>query len=385
MTDPVVHPPECRPVPAKAAPELPSLWNRILRRLVGPAVRLGILAIGGILAVVFALRWDILIGERIAQTTDDAYVRADITTLSAKIEGYVRTVAVSDFQRVKVGDLLVQIEDDDYRARVAQAAAAVAGAKAAIENLKAHKYLQHAEIAQAENAVLAIQADVERTELEEVRQRRLVTSTYGTQQRLEQAVADQKRLKANLLRAQAELDAQRRQLAVLDTQESQLRAGLNAKEAALDLANITLGYTEIVAPVDGMVGEREVRAGQYVRPGVQVISVVPLDTVWVVANYKETQLTRVMPGQRATITVDSFPGTTVEGVVDSVSPASGSQFSLLPPDNATGNFTKVVQRIPVKIVLKPLHALAGRLRPGMSVVATIQTDSVSGPQCAGCR
>jgi len=223
---------------------------------------------------------------------------------------------------------------DSLEAGVAQAEAVVAGAKAAIDNLKAHKPLQHAEIAQAENGVIAIQADVERTELEEVAPRRLVSSTYDTLQRLEQAVADQKRLKANLPRSQTELDAQRRKLAVLDTQESQLRGDLNAKDAALDLANIALGYTEIVAPVDGTVGEREVRAGQYVRPGVQVISVVPLDTVWVVANYKKTQLTRVVPSQSATITVDSFPGTTVVGVVDIVSPASRSQFSLLPPDKA---------------------------------------------------
>jgi membrane fusion protein (multidrug efflux system) len=155
---------------------------------------------------------------------------------------------------------------------------------------------------------------------------------------------------------------------------------MKAKRAQLDLANITLGYTRIVAPVDGMVGERGVRAGQYVRPGAQVISVVPLDTVWVVANYKETQLTRVAVGQPASITVDSFPAVTISGHVDSIAPASGSQFTLLPPDNATGNFTKVVQRIPVKIVLDPGNALAGKLRPGMSVIATINTDSKAAGQ-----
>jgi membrane fusion protein (multidrug efflux system) len=375
LTDPAANSPEVRPFPVKAPAEAPSVWKRLLKRLPGLSVRLGITAIAAVIAVVFALRWDAWVGGRIAQTTDDAYVRADITPLSAKVEGYIRNVVVGDFQRVKAGDLLVQIEDDDYKARVDQAEAAVAGAEAAIENLKSHKAQQHAQIAQAESAVLATQADVERTQLEEVRQRELVTSTYGTQQRLEQAIADQKRLKATLLRGEAELEGQRRQMAVLDTQELQLRADLKAKRAALDLAKITLGYTRIVAPVDGMVGERGVRTGQYVRPGMQVISVVPLESVWVVANYKETQLTRVALRQRATITVDSFPGTTIQGVVDSVAPASGSQFSLLPPDNATGNFTKVVQRIPVKITLVPDHALAGRLRPGMSVVATIRTDS----------
>jgi membrane fusion protein, multidrug efflux system len=382
LTDPAANSPEVRPFPVEAPAEAPSVWKRLLKRLPGLSVRLGITAIAAVIAVVFALRWDAWVGGRIAQTTDDAYVRADITPLSAKVEGYIRNVVVGDFQRVKAGDLLVQIEDDDYKARVDQAEAAVAGAEAAIENLKSHKAQQHAQIAQAESAVLATQADVERTQLEEVRQRELVTSTYGTQQRLEQAIADQKRLKATLLRGEAELEGQRRQMAVLDTQELQLRADLKAKRAALDLAKITLGYTRIVAPVDGMVGERGVRAGQYVRPGMQVISVVPLDTVWVMANYKETQLTRVALRQRATITVDSFPGTTIQGVVDSVAPASGSQFSLLPPDNATGNFTKVVQRIPVKITLAPGHALSGRLRPGMSVIATIQTDSVDLPHAA---
>jgi membrane fusion protein (multidrug efflux system) len=338
-----------------------------------------ILAVAGVMAALLAFRWDAWEGRRSAQTTDDAYVRADITPLSAKIEGYVRIVAVDDFQHVKAGDLLVQIEDDDYRARVAQAEAALAGAMAAIDNLKSLKAQQHAVIAQADDAVLAAEADVERTQLEEARQRQLVASTYGTRQRLEQAVADEKRFQANLLGAHARLDGQRRQLAVLDTRESQLRADMKAKRAALDLARITLGYTRIVAPVDGVVGERGVRAGQYVRPGMQVVSVVPLDSIWVVANYKETQLTHVAPGQRATVTVDTFPGAAIEGVVDSISPASGSQFSLLPPDNATGNFTKVVQRIPVKITLRPGLALAHRLRPGMSVTATIHTDSSPAP------
>ena len=197
-------------------------------------------------------------------------------------------------------------------------------------------------------------------------------------QRVEQAVAEQKRFEANLAHGQAGLAAAQRQLAVLDTEERQLRAAAKAKRAALDLAKIELGYTRITAPIDGMVSERGVRAGQYVHDGRQVISVVPLGSVWVVANYKETQLTHVQIGQRAEITIDTFPGVVVTGHVDSISPASGSQFTLLPPDNATGNFTKVVQRIPVKIVLDPGHPLDGQLRPGMSVIATIRTDT--GPE-----
>jgi membrane fusion protein (multidrug efflux system) len=347
------------------------------RPLLGPLVRFGIVVIAVAIAVLFAARWDAWVGARIDQTTDDAFVKGDITPLSAKIEGYIRNVAVSDFQQVQARDLLVDIEDDDYRARVAQAEADLAGAEAAIENLKALKAQQHAKIAEAENVIQATQADVDRSKLEAARQRALLADHYSTPQRLEQAVADEKRFEATLLRNRAELDAERREMAVLDTQESQLRAELKAKRAMLALANITLGYTRISAPVDGMVGERGVRAGQYVRPGTQVLSIVPLDTVWVVANYKETQLTRIAPGQPASITVDSFPGVVIGGHVDSIAPASGSQFSLLPPDNATGNFTKVLQRIPVKIVLDSGHPLTGRLRPGMSVIATIHTSKAA--------
>jgi membrane fusion protein (multidrug efflux system) len=251
----------------------------------------------------------------------------------------------------------------------------VLGADAAIQNLKARKALQHAEIDQAGSVIAATQADLDRTKLELTRQRTLLATTYGTAQKVEQALADEKRFEATLERNKAELEGQRVQMAVLDTEESQLRAQAKAKRALRDLAKINLGYTRIFAPVDGMAGERGVRAGQYVRAGTQVISVVPLSNVWVIANYKETQLTRVAIGQKAEITFDTFPGITVTGRVDSIAPASGSQFSLLPPDNATGNFTKVVQRIPVKILLDPAGPLAGRLRPGMSAVATILTDS----------
>jgi membrane fusion protein, multidrug efflux system len=337
-------------------------------------LRLVILVIAGSIVALFVIRWDVWAGQASRQTTDNAYVRGDITPLSAQVDGYVERVAVTDFQLVKAGDLLVEIDDQDYRARVDQAEADVLGADAAIQNLKARKDLQHAEIDQAQSVIAATQADVDRTKLELSRQQTLLGTTFGTAQRVEQAVADEKRFEATLTRNRAEFEGARRQMGVLDTQELQLRADAKAKNAALALAKTNLGYTRIIAPVDGMVGERGVRAGQYLRPGTQVISVVPLDNVWVIANYKETQLTRVAIGQKAEVTFDTFPGVTVTGRVDSIAPASGSQFSLLPPDNATGNFTKVVQRIPVKILLDPGSPLAGRLRPGMSAVATILTD-----------
>jgi membrane fusion protein, multidrug efflux system len=362
------------PAPAQAAPaELPRAPGRAW--FGSTLVRLAVLLAAGVIVVLFTTQWNRWVGLSVRQVTDDAYVRGDITPLSAQVEGYVRHVPVNDFQRVKQGELLVEIEDDDYRARVAQAEADLLGAQAAIENLKAQKAAQHAQVAEAEGAIAATQADVERTRLEAARQRTLLATTFGTRQKVEQADVEAQRFAATLARNQAALDAQRRQLAVLDTQESQLRAEAKAKQAMLDLAKINLGYTRIVAPVDGMVSERGVRDGQYVHAGTQLIAVVPLDNVWAVGNYKETQLTHVAIGQRAEIRVDTFPGIVVNATVDSIAPASGAQFSLLPPDNATGNFTKVVQRIPVKLRIAPDNPLAGKLRPGMSVIATILTDT----------
>ena len=267
----------------RAPPDMPRARRRLWPGIT--LVRLAVLIVAGVIVVLFATQWDRWVGLAVRQVTDDAYVRGDITPLSAHVEGYVRRVPVDDFQHVKQGEVLVEIEDDDYLARVAQAEADLLGAQAAIENLKARKEAQHAQVAEAEDAIKATQADVERTRLEDARQRTLLATTFGTRQQVEQADAAAQRFAATLARDEAELDAQRRQLAVLDTQESQLRADAKAKQAALDLAKINLGYTRVTAPVDGEVSERNVRAGQYVHAGSQVITVVPLDNVWVVANY----------------------------------------------------------------------------------------------------
>jgi membrane fusion protein, multidrug efflux system len=306
----------------RAPPEMPRARRRLWSGIT--LVRLAVLMAAGFIVVLFATQWDRWVGLAVRQVTDDAYVRGAITPLSAQVEGYVRRVPVDDFQRVKQGELLVEIEADDYRARVAQAEADLLGAQAAIENLKARKAAQHAQVAEAEDAINATQADVERTRLEAVRQRTLLATTFGTRQMVEQADAAAQRFAATLARNQAALEAQRRDLAVLDTQELQLRADAKAKQAALDLAKINLGYTRITAPVGGEVSERDVYAGQYVHAGSQVITVVPLDNIWVVANYKETQLTHVAIGQRAEIRVDTFPGIAVNAIVDSIAPASGA-------------------------------------------------------------
>src|SRR6266850_220115 len=404
--------------------------------------------------------WNRFVGGGSRQRTDDAFLRADITPLSTRVSGAVAQVAVNDYQRVKAGDLLVQLKDDDFKAQVAQAEAGVAAAQAALLNNAKQKELQaskieqaqagiqaaSAEIAQAgaaieaakadvanaqagvdaaqakipdsQAAIAGAQADAEQTLLERRRQEALVSLGSATKQNLEKVVANQERYaatlksrkaelaqtgalvesqRAGLAKAQAqvalrqaeqqqaraqlssrsaELDAQTKQRAVLDAQEQQLQADLNAKEGALEVAQTNLDYTRIVAPTDGIVGERKVRIGQLVSPGTQVISLVD-NTIWVQANYEETQLTNVARGDAAEITVDTFPGVTLRGHVEEIAPASGSQFALLPPDNATGNYTKIVQRIPVKIVLDPGPELAERLRPGMSVIAKITTKSRS--------
>jgi membrane fusion protein, multidrug efflux system len=353
---------------------LPSRPQRRAFPWAATGIRLFILLLVAALIVFLAHEWDWWVGSAVWQSTDDAYLQADTTPLAAKVPGYVRKVVAQDFQQVKAGDVLVQMVDDDYRAQLDQARANVMGAEAAIAIIEQQKRLQNALINQAQAMIAATQADLTRYHLETVRQQALLaTRIAGTAQLTEQAVDNEQHAAATLALNHAQLDQQRQQSNVLDSQEAQARATLKAQQAMYDLATINLGYTRITAPVDGMVGQRQVQNGQYLSVGTQVFTIVPLPHVWVVANYKETQMTRVRIGQPARVTVDAFPGTVLHGHVDSWSPASGAQFSLLPPDNATGNFTKVVQRIPVKIVLDPNPAIDNLLRPGMSVIATVDT------------
>ena len=351
---------------------IPSAGSHMLAKLRAFLITGVILLMAAGIVFLLTTQWHSCVGNRSLQTTDDASLRADVTPLSTKISGIVSQVAVGDYQRVKAGELLVQIKDDDFRAQVEQAEATVRAAQAALENNRRQQELQGSKIAEARANVNATRADVERTKLERIREEALEKAEASTRQKLEQAVADDERFRATLISRQAELETQRRQMAVLDAQATQLKADLSAKEAALKLARVNLDYTRITAPTDGVVGERKVRPGQLVSAGTQVISLVG-QTVWVIANYKETQLARVRVGDLTDVTVDGLPGVVLTGRVETISPASGSQFSLLPPDNATGNFTKIEQRIPVKIVLDPNQALADRLRPGMSVIATIKT------------
>jgi membrane fusion protein (multidrug efflux system) len=345
--------------------------------LPGVIWRLGAFLIAVILVVVIATQWTRWEGRPGSQETDDAYLQADLTPISAKVPGYVRALPVQDYERVKAGQVLAEIEDDDYRATVAQVEANVAAAKAQIQTLEAQRSLQEANIRAARAVVAAATATFEQTGRDVRRQKTLVDTGSASVESNEHVDTTRAQLAAQLDQNTAQAVAAERQLDVLTAQLAQAQAALSAQEANLNLAEINLGYTRIVAPQDGVIGQRQVQTGQYLGVGGQVATLTPLPHVWVIANYRETQLTHVAVGQRATVTVDTYPGHTLRGHVLALSPASGSQFALLPPDNATGNFTKVVQRIAVKIAIDDADGLADRLRPGMSVISTIEATKDS--------
>ena len=362
-------PPPSPPVPAatpQPPPASPGSWGRPLIPL------LAVLAAFGFI-VLATLRWDAWVGSAVIQTTNDAYIRADLTQLSSRVAGEVLTVAVDDFQRVKAGDLLIQIDPADYQAQVAQAEAGVAGAQAALDNLANQVELQYATIAQAEAQQASALAQEVEARQEQERQQSLTQTESGTRQRLEQATAGYARAQADVRASRALIAAQRHQLEVLSGTRQQRAADLQGAKAALAAARLKLGYTKITAPFDGVVGGRQVQPNDYVNIGSNLIAIVPLPNVYVIANYKETQLTRVTPGQPVDVTIDTFSSEKLRGHVARVAPASGSQFALLPPDNATGNFTKVVQRVPVRIEFDKGQPLLERLLPGMSVVTRIHT------------
>jgi len=339
-------------------------------------------------------------GSRPDQETDDSYLKADMTPLSTRISGTIKRVNVDDYQSVRAGQTLVELEDDDYRATLSQTQAALAGSEAALEDNQAAKKIQDAQIdaakagiVQAQAAISAAKAGVaaaspelDRALTELHRQHALFDTNAATHQQLEAAIAQQGQLsgvlearKADFARAegalatsQSQLEAAKRQREALNIKDDVYKADIDAKKAAIVVAQVNLAYTRIPAPTDGTVGERHVLAGQLVAPGTQMIDLVKSD-IWVQANFKETQLTNMRVGDSADIRIDTFPNRVFHGKVDQLAPASGSQFALLPPDNATGNFTKVVQRVPVKVVLFPGQPYLERLRPGFSAVVVVHT------------
>ncbi|WP_321855097.1 HlyD family secretion protein [Paraburkholderia tropica] len=347
---------------------------------------------GGVLALLAASAWGWHWWRvaRFVESTDDAYVRADVVTVSPRVSGYVTRVAVDDDQPVRRGDVLVQLDDRDFRAKAQAAAAAVASAQAALGEAQAASRTLDAQIAQQASAIDEAQADVDAARAESARRnadaaryQALLADEAASGQRWEAAHADALKANAQYARAKAAAQAQRAQTEVLQRRRAQddaaidaARARLAAAQAQRVLADLDLDHTRIVATRDGMVGQRSVRAGQYVEAGTPLLAVVPMRDVYVVANFKETQLEHMRDGEPVTLDIDTFSGRTLHGRVRGIAPGSGAEFALLPPDNATGNFTKIVQRVPVKVALDPLPRDVV-LRPGMSVVAHVDTRAAA--------
>jgi membrane fusion protein, multidrug efflux system len=342
-------------------------WNRFFEftwRILVFLVAIGII-------IVVSTNWNRWEGREGWQRTDDAYLHSDLTPISAKVSGYLRALPIQDYQRVHGGQLLAQLVDDDYRAAVAQAEASVLSATAQSQVLEAQRALQLANIQAARAVVAATLAARAQNGRDLARQERLLNTGSSSTEAREKLETLHAQLDAQLAQNQAQALAAERSLAVLDGQLKQNEAAQATARAALVIARLNLEYTRIIAPQDGVLGQRQVKPGQLVGVGTQITTLTPVPQIWVIANYKETQLTHMAVGQKAEVTVDTFPGHTLRGHVQSFAPASGAEFALLPPDNATGNFTKVVQRISVKIVIDDADGLKDRLVPGMSVIASV--------------
>jgi membrane fusion protein (multidrug efflux system) len=373
------------PTPAAAPAAKP---RRSLRRFILPAVLLA----GVIYGANLGYNW--FVEGRFIVSTDDAYVGANTAIIAAKVAGHIDNVAVAANTSVHTGDLLVKIDDGDYRLAVDTAKNKIDTQDATIARLGRQVEAQRSVIAQAESQtattraqVNSADADMQRTALEYDRSQKLAETNFGSQQRLEQARADRDKMVAAkaaavaaVASAEAAVNGAKANLDVLAAQKVEAERSRAELETALAKAERDLSFTTITAPFDGVVGNRAAQPGEYVQPGTRLLALVPLSTAYVDANFKETQLASIHPGQKVDIAVDSLDGRVVEGTVVSVAPASGAQFSLLPPDNATGNFTKIVQRVTVRIAL-PADALrTGELRPGLSVVASVHTRDESEPR-----
>jgi membrane fusion protein (multidrug efflux system) len=353
--------------PATRAPVTVKKFNLRKALMAGAAV--------AVLAGAAWYGWDYWTVGQYLVSTDDAYVKADNTTVAPKISGYLHEVLVGDNERVKAGQVLARIDQRDFRVALDQAKADVAAAHAAIASKQAQLGVQQTVIDAARATVDVDTATVTFAAQENKRYTDLAATGFGSVQNAQQAQSRNAGAQAAIARDTANLASAVKQVDLLKAEIVQANAALARAQALRSQAELNLEYTSIVAPIDGVVGNRSLRIGQFVQAGTQLMSVVPAAGAYVVANFKETQLTDVRKGQRVEIAVDTFPGQIVHGQVDSIAPASGQEFALLPPDNATGNFTKVVQRIPVKIALDLDEGSAVELRPGMSVIPTVETKS----------
>jgi membrane fusion protein (multidrug efflux system) len=322
-------------------------------------------------AVAAAGRWWSV--GRFIEETDDAYVGGDVTVIAPKVQGFIATLNVQDNQAVHAGDVLATLDDRDFRAAKARAEAVVLGQQALLQNLAATRELQYSVIAQARAGIGSADAEWERARQDRDRYGSLVGSAAISRQSFERADATLKQAAASQQQTRASLQAAQRQLEVIATQEMQAHAALAAATAELQAAELNLGYTVLRAPIDGVVGNRSARVGGYATTGARLLSLIPARGLWVDANFKESQLAHIRPGDPATVVADILPGRVLRGHVQSLAPATGSQFSLLPTENATGNFTKIVQRVPVRIVLDAEDAASVPLLPGLSVTAEVDT------------
>ena len=351
--------------PERVVPPPPAAKNRRRPLLAGASlIVLGAAAYFG---------WQYWTVGRFQISTDDAYVQADSMTIAPKVSGYIGDVLVQDNEQVAAGHVLARIDDRDFRVALDQAKASVAAARAAVAGKQVALTTQQSIIDAARATVAVDQADQTFAQEDDSRYKTLAATGFGTVQKAQQAAARIAASQAGVARDVAALSTAVQGVDLLKADLAQAQATLAHDQASQSQAELNLSYTTIVAPADGVVGNRTLRTGQYVQAGTPLMAVVPVTAAYIVANYKETQLENVHAGQAVDVAVDMFPGKVVHGRVDSLAPASGQEFALLPPDNATGNFTKVVQRIPVKIVLDPDSPLAGQLRPGMSVYPTIET------------
>jgi membrane fusion protein, multidrug efflux system len=335
----------------------PAPRRRSTRKLIGLLLCLGAVVVA---AAGWGLAW-----SSSDTSTDNAYVRGDVTSLAPKVAGYVTAVEIEDNQTVRGGDVLFRIDDRDYRARLAQAIANLEAAQAGLANVDAEIGLQRALIRQAEAQRRSTVAEMDLAIKAANRRRDLLRSNVVSQAQVDESDAARLRAEANVSAAAATVEAQQQRVTVLAARREAAIAAVAQTQAARDLAQIDLDNTVVRAPIGGVIGNRQVRIGRLVVPGTSLLDIVPLDNVWVVANFKETQLEHIQSGQRVRITIDGYPDEGFVGVVDSFAPGSGSAFSLLPADNATGNFVRVVQRVPVKIRFVG-NPLPGRLVPGLS-------------------
>ncbi|MER8958595.1 HlyD family secretion protein [Mesorhizobium sp. M0701] len=368
---PAIEAPEAPLKPADVTPLAPAKKKRSMRSMLLPIIGLALLGAGAWYG------YDYWTDGRFMITTDDAYVQADTAFISPKISGYVDQVKVTENQQVKAGDPLLIVDDGDYKIAVAQAEAQIATLSKTLDRIDAQTEAARASLKQAQAQKTADQAAADNAKRAQVRAAQLLKTRVGTQAQLDDAQTAVEQANAALAGADAQIAAAQANIGVLQAQRAESASTLASLQLAHDKAVRDLSFTVLRAPYDGVVGNRSVEQGDLISPGQKLAVIVPMDKLYIVANFKETQLARLVPGEKVRVSVDAIDGQDIEGIVSSLAPASGAVFSLLPPENATGNFTKVVQRVPVRIDVPADVLKTGKLRAGLSVVVAV--DSRTAP------